>query len=93
LSYVVRRTIDGVPHDVRRLTISVNEHKVGKAISRGLLAPDKRDNPGTVLSALFATCFTDDTLHWLCRFVEWSDRGKAEAIIAGINELVARLPR
>jgi len=66
-SYVVRQTIDGIPHDVRHLTIEVYEHKVSKAIHRGLLAPDKRDDPGTVLSALFATCFIDDTLHWLCR--------------------------
>jgi hypothetical protein len=94
-SYVTRRTIDGVPYDGRSLTTEVYERKVSEAIGRGLLHPDKCDDPGDVVSALFAACFMHDSLHWLCRrgFVEWSERGKAEAIIAGVNELAARLER
>jgi hypothetical protein len=89
-SYVVRRVVDGVRHDVRRLTIDVLERRVSEAVGRGLLDHGDRDKPATVISALYAKLFTDTTIHWLHKrgWLEWRDRGKAEAVIAAINELI-----
>jgi hypothetical protein len=87
-NYVVRRVVDGVRHDVRRLTIDVLERRVSEAMGRQLL--ERRDDPGDVVSALFAALFRDITIHWLHRhgWLEWRDRGKAEAVIAAVNELI-----
>ena len=88
----MQRVIDGVRQDVRRLTISVYERAVSKAVGRGLLDRGDRDNPWTVTSALFAGMFTDHTIHWLHQrgYLPWGERGKAEAIIAAVNELIHR---
>jgi hypothetical protein len=42
-----------------------------------------------VISALFAACFSDQTLHWLHQrgYLQWADRGIGEAIIAAVNEI------
>ena len=68
------------------------EHKVNSAVRRGLLQNSNRGDPGAALSALFAGCFSDRTMHWLqqCGFLPWADRGKGEAIIAAVNELIER---
>ena len=54
-SYVVSRNINGVPQDVRRLSVSVFERAVESAIGRRLLERANRDNPWAVVSALFDT--------------------------------------
>jgi hypothetical protein len=92
-NYVVRRVVDDVCADVRRLTIDVLERRVSEAIGRKLL--ERRDDPGDVLSALFASLFSDTTIHWLHRhgWLEWRDCGKAEAVIDAVNKLIMRQRR
>jgi hypothetical protein len=66
-SYVVKQDIGGVPQDVRRLTVSVYERFVENAIGRGLLGRGDRDNPWTVVSALFANLRLAIGLLWMMR--------------------------
>ena len=91
-SYVVKQDIDGVQHDVRRLTVSVFERAVESAIGRGLLGRNERDNPWTVISALFASMFDDHTIEWLNKhgYLRWDQRAQGEAIIAAVNALIGR---
>jgi hypothetical protein len=91
-SYMVKQNIGGVPHDVRRLTVSVYERAVESAIGRGLLGRNNRDDPWTVISALFASMFDDHTMEWLNKrgYLRWDQRGQGEAIIAAVNALIAR---
>src|SRR5262249_2902486 len=91
-SYVVKQDICGVPHDVRRLTVAVYEQAVENAIGRGLLARGARDDPWTVVSALFAGMFDDYTMEWLSKrgYLSWDQRGQGEAIIAAVNTLIGR---
>ena len=90
-SYAVKQDIGGVPHDVRRLTVSVFERGVESAIGRGLLGRGDRAVPWTVLSALFASMFDDHTIEWLNKrgYLRWDQRGQAEAIISAVNALIA----
>jgi hypothetical protein len=91
-SLLVERVVNGARQDVRRLTISVHEHKVNSAVRRGLLQHSNRGDAGAVVSALFAGCFSDRTMHWLQQrgFLLWDNRGRGEAIIAAVNELIER---
>ncbi len=91
-SYMVKQNINGVTYDVRRLTVAVNERAVESAIGRGLLGRGERDNPWTVVSALFASMFDDHTIGWLNKrgYLRWDRRGQAEAIISAVNALIAR---
>ena len=91
-SYVVRQDIKGVRHDVRRLTVSVFERAVENAIGRRLLGRGDRDNPWTVVSALFASMFDDHTIEWLNKrgYLRWDRRGQGEAIIDAVNAAIAR---
>ena len=91
-SYVVKQDVGGVPLDVRRLTVGVYERAVERAIGRRLLARNDRDDPWTVVSALFASMFDDCTIEWLNRrgYLRWDQRGQAEAIIRAVNEVIAR---
>jgi hypothetical protein len=91
-SYVVKQDIGGVPQDVRRLTVAVHERAVESAIGRGLLGRGDRDNPWTVVSALFASMFDDYTMQWLNRrgYLRWDQRSQGEAIIAAVNALIGR---
>jgi hypothetical protein len=91
-SLLVQRVADGVRQEVRRLTISVYERAVSKAVGRGLLDHGDRGEPSTVTSALFAGMFSDHTINWLHKrgFLAWGERGKAEAIIAAVNDLIMR---
>jgi hypothetical protein len=91
-SLLVHRVVNGVRQDVRRLTIWVYEHKVNAAVRRGLLEHGKRGDPGAVIGALFAACFSDRTIHWLHQrgFLPWDNRGRGEAISAAVNELIER---
>ncbi len=91
-NYLVKQNINGVTYDVRRLTVPVNERAVESAIGRGLLGRSERNNPWTVVSALFASMFDDYTIEWLNRrgYLRWDERSQAEAIISGINALIAR---
>jgi hypothetical protein len=77
-SYVVKQNINGVTHDVRRLTVPVNERAVETAIGRGLLGRGDRDNPWAVVSALFASMFDDHTIEWLNKrgYLTWDQRGQ-----------------
>ncbi len=91
-SYVVRQDINGVPHDVRRLTVSVFERAVESAIGRSLLGRSDRGDPWAVVSALFASMFDDHTIEWLNKrgYLRWDRRGQGEAIISAVNALIAR---
>jgi hypothetical protein len=91
-SYLVKQDIGGVPQDVRRLTVAVYERAVENAIGRGLLGRGDRDNPWTVVSALFASMFDDHTIMWLNKrgYLRWDERCRGEAIIAAVNRLIAR---
>jgi hypothetical protein len=91
-SYVVKQDIGGVPQDVRRLTVAVYERAVESAIGRGLLGRGDRDNPWTVISALFAGMFDDHTIEWLNKrgYLRWDQRGSGEAIIAAVNAVIGR---
>jgi hypothetical protein len=91
-SYVVRRNINGVPQDVRQLSVSVFERAVESAIGRRLLERANRDNPWAVVSALFAATFDDYTIEWLNRrgYLRWDERGQGEAIIAAVNAVIGR---
>jgi hypothetical protein len=91
-SYVVSRNINGVPQDVRRLSVSVFERAVESAIGRRLLERGNRDKPWAVVSALFAAMFDDHTIEWLNRrgYLRLDQRGQGEAIIAAVNELIER---
>lgn len=91
-SYLVKQTINGVTYDVRRLTVAVNERAVESAIGRGLLGRGDRDNPWTVISALFAGMFDDHTMEWLNKrgYLSWDQRGQGEAIIAAGNAVIGR---
>jgi hypothetical protein len=91
-SYVVRQNINGLMYDVRRLTVPVNEQGVESAVGRGLLGPNDRDDPWTVVSALFASMFDDYTMEWLNKrgYLRWDQRGRGEAIISAVNALIAR---
>jgi hypothetical protein len=94
-SYITTRTLNGIPHAVRRLTIEVFEHRVTEMIDRGLLRLDQAGDPATVLSALFAMCFTDDALDWLCRhgYLEPDQRGQTQAIARAVNQVISQPPR
>jgi hypothetical protein len=74
---VVKQDIEGVQTDVRRLTVAVYEQAVESAIGRGLGRGD-RDNPWTVVSALFAGMFDDYTMEWLSKrgYLSWDQRGQ-----------------
>ena len=91
-SYIVQQEIDGVQQNVRRLTISLYERAVTNAVGRGLLDHGDCDKPWTVTSALFASKFNDHTIHWLHKrgYLRWDQRGRGEAIIAAVNELIGR---
>jgi len=91
-SYLVKQDINGVQHDVRRLTVSVFERAVESAIGRGLLGRGDRIEPWTVVSALFASMFDDHTIEWLNKrgYLRWDKRGQGEAIIAAVNAVIAR---
>jgi hypothetical protein len=73
----VRQDIGGVPQDVRRLTVAVYERAVESAIGRGLLGRGDRDEPWTVIGALFACMFDDHTIEWLNKrgCLRWEERG------------------
>ena len=60
------------------------------AIGRRLLGRGDRDNPWTVISALFASIFDDHTIEWLNKrgYLRWDQRGQGEAIIAAVNALI-----
>jgi hypothetical protein len=90
VSYVVKQEIAGLPHDVRRLTVSVFEQAVESAIGHGLLGRGARDIPWTLVSALFAGMFDDYTMEWLSKrgYLRWDRRGQGEAVIAAINALI-----
>jgi hypothetical protein len=92
MSYVVKQNINGVTYDVRRLTVPVHERAVENAIGRGLLGRNERDDPWTVISALFASMFDDHTIEWLNKrgYLRWDQRGQAEEIISAVNALIAR---
>ena len=79
-SYLAQTGFD-VPQDVRKLIVSVYERAVS-AIGRGLLGRGDRDNPWTVISALFAGMFDEYTIEWLnkCCDLRWDQRGQGEAI-------------
>jgi hypothetical protein len=51
-----------------------------------------RDNPWTVISALFASMFDDHTIEWLNKrgYLRWDERSRGEAIIAAVNALIWR---
>ncbi len=89
-SCVVRRNVNGVPQDVRRLSVSVFERAVQSAIGRGLLGRGNCTDPWMVVSALFAAMFDDHTIEWLNKrgYLRWDQRGQGEAIIAAVNELI-----
>jgi hypothetical protein len=91
-SCVVKQDINGVQHNVRRLTVSVFERAVESAIGRGLLGRNERDNPWAIISALFASMFDDYTTEWLNKrgCLRWNQRGQAEAIIAAVNAVIGR---
>ena len=91
-SYVVKQDINGVQHDVRRLTVAVFERAVESAIGRGLLGRGDRAEPWAVVSALFASMFDDHTIEWLNKlgYLRWDQRGQGEAIISAVNALIAR---
>jgi hypothetical protein len=82
-SYLVKQDIGGVPQDVRRLTVSVYERAVESAIGRRLLGRGDRDNPWSVVSALFAGMFDDHTIAWLNKrgYLRWDERGQGEATL------------
>jgi hypothetical protein len=88
----VSRNINGVPQDVRRLSVSVFERAVESAIGRRLLERGNRDKPWAVVSALFAAMFDDHTIEWLNRlgYLRWDQRGQGEAIIAAVNAVIGR---
>jgi len=90
-SVLMQRVVNGVRREVRRLTITVYERAVSAAVGRGLDHAD-RNKPWEVTSALFAGMFTDHTIHWLHRhgYLAWGERGKVEAVIKAVNELIAR---
>jgi hypothetical protein len=90
-SYLVKQNIGGVPQDVRRLTVAVYERAVENAIGRRLLGRGDRDQPWTVVSALFASMFDDRTIEWLNKrgYLRWDQRGEGEAIISAVNALIA----
>jgi hypothetical protein len=91
-SYVVKQDINGVQHDVRRLTVSVFERAVESAIGRWLLGRSDRADPWTVVSALFASMFDDHTIEWLNKhgYLRWDQRRQGKAIIAAVNAVIAR---
>ena len=91
-SYLVKQDINGVQHDVRRLTVSVFERAVESAIGRKLLVRGDRIEPWTVISALFASMFDDHTIEWLNKrgYLRWDKRGQGEAIITAVNAVIAR---
>jgi hypothetical protein len=90
-SYLVKQNFGGVPQDVRKLIVSVYERAVS-AIGRGLLGRGDRDNPWTVISALFAGMFDEYTIEWLNKrgYLRWDQRGQGEAIIAAVNTVIGR---
>ena len=91
-SYLVKQDVNGVQHDVRRLTVTVYERALESAIGRRLLGRGDRDNAWTVVSALFASMFDDHTIEWLNKrgCLRWDKRGQGEAIIAAVNALIER---
>ncbi len=94
-SYVLQQDINGVRQDVRRLSISLYERAVSKAVARGLLKHEDRGDPWTVTSALFAGMFNDHTIQWLHKrgLLAWNERGKGERVIAAVNDLILLQPK
>jgi len=92
ISYLVKKNIGGVPQQIRRLTVSVQEPAVETAIGRGLLGRNETGDPWGVLSALFAAMFEYHAIAWLNKrgYLRWDQRGQGEAIIAAVNALIAR---
>jgi hypothetical protein len=93
-SYVVQQDINGVRHDVRRLSISVYERAVRRVVERGLLSLEDREDPWAVTSALFAGMFNDHTIQWLHKrgLLAWNERSKGERIAAAVNDLILLQP-
>jgi hypothetical protein len=91
-SYLVKQDIGGVPQDVRRLTVAVYEQAVESAIGRRLLGRGDRAEPWTVVNALFASMFDDQTIMWLNKrgYLSWEQRGQGEAVIRAVNALIGR---
>jgi hypothetical protein len=56
------------------------------------LARGDRENPWTVISALFASMFDDHAIEWLKKrgYLRWDQRGQGEAIITAVNAVIAR---
>jgi hypothetical protein len=91
-SYLVKQDIGGVPQDVRRLTVAVYEQAVESAIGRRLLGRGDRAEPWTVVNALFASMFDDQTIMWLNKrgYLSWEQRGQGEAVIRAVDALIGR---
>ena len=79
---VFRRTF---ADNCRGVRASRRECNWARAIGRG-----DRDNPWTVVSALFASMFDDHTIEWLNKrgYLRWDQRCRGEAIIAAVNALI-----
>ena len=67
------------------------ERAVESAIGARAIGRGDRDNPWTVVSALFASMFDDHTIEWLNKrgHLSWDQRGQGEAIIGAVNALIA----
>ena len=98
MSYL-KKSIGGVPPQIRRLTVSVHEPAVETAIGRGLLGRNETGDPWTVLSALFAGMFDDSTIKWLNKrgYLRWDQRGQGEGrgqridLAAAVRNLASRV--
>ena len=88
-SYIVQRTINGIPHAMRRLTVEIYEHRVTEMIDRGLLRLDQVVDPAIVISAIYANLVDESVIDWLRRHGWRGDRSSAQEIVGGINQVIS----
>jgi len=76
----------------RLFTVEVREANIELAIARGLLKPEDRTKPWSVLQACYSAQLTDRALDWLIDrgVIRQEQRGDAASILRAIGDWLGR---
>jgi hypothetical protein len=77
---------------LRLVTVAMPEASIEHAITRGLLKPEDRAKPWTVIQSYYATWMSEQAMHWLIRnrLIHDNERGDAVAILRNISNWLER---
>jgi hypothetical protein len=72
---------------LRLMTVAMPQAAIEHAISRGLLKPEDRTKPWTVIQACYASWLSEPAMQWLIRngLINDNERGDAAAILRSIS--------